>query len=245
MATYRCVQQRSILAVLLLTLGALPAAAQDVRWLQDYGKARAESRTTGRPLVIDFGTEHCFWCRKLETTTFRDPAVAALLSQDFVALRVDAGRQPALARALKVDRYPTLVLAAPDGTILARHVGYLDAARFRKQLQSALASVTPRDDKERDFRAACTAIAAPDYPRAIALLRKITRDGQTQPIQAKARQLLQEFERLSAERLRQARVLEAGGQDRAARAALAELVRTFDGTEAAREATQTLTARAR
>jgi thioredoxin-related protein len=231
-----------------VALGALPAAAQEiqqVRWLQDYAQAREDARVMGRPLLIDFGTEHCFWCRKLDATTFRDPSVAALLSREFVTLRIDAGRQPRLARALKVDRYPTLVLASPEGKVLDRQVGYLDAAQFCKRLQRVLACLPQQQDPEGDFRAACSAIAVPDYPRAIVLLRKVAQNGQGRPVQVKAQQLLEEFERVAGERLQRARELQASGQVAEAHAALGELVRTFDGTNAARDATQTLTARAR
>ena len=141
MSGCRFVQQGWVVAVSLLFAVALPAAGQGVEWRQDYAKARAEARATGRPLVLDFSTEQCMWCRKLEATTFRDPTVAALLARDFVPLHVDALHQPALARALKIDRYPTLLFAAPDGTILGRHVGFVDAGRFRDQLERALARV--------------------------------------------------------------------------------------------------------
>ena len=244
MSGCRFVQQGWAVTVSVLFAVALPAAAQQVEWRQDYAKARAEARTSGRPLVLDFSTEQCMWCRKLEATTFRDPAVAALLARDFVPLHVDALRQPALARALKIDRYPTLLFAAPDGTILGRHVGFVDAGRFRGQLERALARVpakAPAAEIEHAYREAGAAIQTRDYPRAIALLRQVAADGRDGPAERKAGALLQDFERAAAEQLRQAQQL----QPEEARAALANLVRTFDGTAAAREATQTLTARVR
>jgi len=234
-----------MLAVSVLCAAALPARGQGIDWRHDYGKARQEARATGRPLVLDFSTEQCMWCRKLEATTFRDPKVAALLARDFVPLHVDALRQPSLARALKIERFPTLLFAAPDGTILGRHVGFVDAARFRGQLERALASVPARpaaaQEAERAYREAGAALEAHDYPRAIALLRQVAQDGREGPTEHKARALLQDFEQAAAARLSQARQL----QPEEARAALGEVARTFDGTAAAREANQTLTARVR
>lgn len=243
MARYGSVWQGSVSAVVLLT-AVLPAMGQDVECRRDYRKAREEARATGRPLVLDFSTEQCVWCRKLEATTFRDPAVNTLLARSFVALRVDALRQPNLTRALKIDHYPTLVFAAPDGTILGRQVGYVDAGRFRAQLERALASVPGQAaadrGAERTYQEARAAIQGHDYPRAIALLRQIAQDGRDGPIERQARGVLQDFEHAAAIRLEQARQM----QPTETRAALAELARTFDGTAAAREATQTLTARA-
>ena len=53
------------------------------------------------PIVIDFSTQECHWCRMLETTTFRDPAVVKVLSRRFVALHLDAEKEADLAQHLK------------------------------------------------------------------------------------------------------------------------------------------------
>src|SRR4051794_6947539 len=87
---------------LLLVLSA-PARAQDIDWRSDYNKARQEALDTGRPLVIDFGTETCFWCKQLDQRTFRDPAVVTLLNDRCIPLRIDAQRTPKLAEALHIQ----------------------------------------------------------------------------------------------------------------------------------------------
>jgi hypothetical protein len=244
MACHRFVRQGAVLTVVVLLMAVLPAAGQDIEWRVDYRKAREEARATGRPLLLDFGTEQCMWCRKLDATTFRDPAVAAMLARDFIPLRIDAPHQSTLTHALKIDRFPTLLFAAPDGTILGRQVGYVDAGRFRGQMERALASVpgrpAPEQGAEQAYQEASAAIKARDYPRAIALLRQIVQGGGAGKIEREARELLQDFENAAAIRLEQARHLPPAE----ARPALEELARTFNGTVAAREASQTLTVRA-
>src|SRR5690348_2400912 len=70
-------------ALLLLAGAALPCAAQaqEIQWRYDYKKAREESVEKGLPIVIDFGTESCFWCKQLDARTFRDAAVASLMNE--------------------------------------------------------------------------------------------------------------------------------------------------------------------
>jgi len=169
--TYRFVQYKSVLALSLLVAGALPASGQEVAWCRDYRTAWEESRSSGRPLLIDFGTEACFWCRKLDATTLRDPAVVGMLNAGFVAVHVNAHHEPALARALRIHSFPTIVLAGPDGTVLDLVVGYTDAARFHQHLQRVLAWFPVPDQAEKDYREATAALALPDYPRAIGLLK--------------------------------------------------------------------------
>ncbi len=131
---------------LVLALAAAPVHAQGIVWLTDYNIARREAHDKNLPLVIDFSTENCSWCRKLEATTFRDAAVVKLLSQRFVALRIDGEKDAGLAQKLGINAYPTLVFADPDGKILQKQDGYVKAAEFTQIAQRALASVSPRVD---------------------------------------------------------------------------------------------------
>jgi thioredoxin-like negative regulator of GroEL len=117
-----------------------PAFGQEVRWRDDYNRARQEAADTNRPLIIDFGTVNCHWCRQLDATTFRDPQVVTLLNERCVPLKVDAQRSPALVEALKIAGFPTLVYAAPDGRILGFQEGYVEGPRLRDQLGRVLAA---------------------------------------------------------------------------------------------------------
>jgi thioredoxin-related protein len=210
-------------------------SAQEVQWRHDYNAARREAQETGRPLLLDFGTTNCFWCRKLDATTFRDPGIVAALNQRFVPLKVDAGRDAPLANALGVQAFPTLVFAAPDGRLLGSHPGYVDVAPFHELLVRVLGMLGNPDWMARDYQEAARALADFDYARAVALLRRITEDAQDRPVQHQARQLLQEIEQQAAGRLAQARQLGDRGQTAEAIASLLELLRTFGGTRAAAE----------
>src|SRR5258707_7308191 len=93
--------------LLLVTVGLIAplATAADpapIAWRTDYNAARKEAQDKGLPLLLVVGTEECFYCRKLETNTFRDVGVASQISGNFVALKVDANLEPAFAKALKV-----------------------------------------------------------------------------------------------------------------------------------------------
>ena len=139
---------RSYFAGAALAFGSLFAAAgsadaQDVRWRHDYNAALREAAETGRPLLFDFGTEACFWCKKLDATTFRIPAVVETLNGCFIPVKVDADRAASLTRALGVQSYPTLIFAAPNGSVLDRHEGYADGP----QMSGLMARVVQRVPK--------------------------------------------------------------------------------------------------
>ncbi len=126
-------RQSVILGVICFLAGS-PLQAEEIQWRVDYAAARREARETNRPLLMDFGTANCTWCRKLEATTFRDPAVIKLVNEQFIAVKVDADRSKELTAALNIQSFPTLVFAASDGKILGTQKGFVEAAA----LQSAI-----------------------------------------------------------------------------------------------------------
>lgn len=125
------------LAAVVVGLMTANASAQDVKWRHDYAAARKEAAASGKPLLLDFGTEACTWCKKLDATTFRSPAVVAQLNDRFIPVKIDAEREEKLTEAVKVDSFPTLLLVSSDGKIVARHVGYADVAQMSGLLGKA------------------------------------------------------------------------------------------------------------
>lgn len=123
------------LAALFFTSGV--AVAQDVKWFTDYTAARKHAAETGLPLLLDFGTESCFYCKKLDATTFRDPKVVARLNAGFVAVKIDANQYPRMTAQLQVESFPTLILATADGRVIGRHEGYADVGELTALLNKS------------------------------------------------------------------------------------------------------------
>ena len=221
---------------------AAPARAADpVAWRTDYVAARKEAAEKGLPMLVVVGTDNCFYCRKLETGPLRDAAVAAQLRDNFVPLKLDANKDPNLAKALRVQLYPTIVTAGPDGKIHAFIEGYLEADRLGDQLKRTVTAATTSDWAARDFEQATKALAASEYPRAVSLLKGITREAGEKPVGVKARQVLEDDERLAAGRLARAKELEERGLTQEALDTLAEAVKTYAGTQAAADAATHMT----
>jgi thioredoxin-related protein len=137
---------------LALGLFAGDASAQEIRWRTNYNLARQEALAENRPLLLDFGTEQCFWCKRLDATTFRDARVVKVMNEQFIPLKVEADRDTRLTDALRIRSFPTLMLAAPDGKILATLEGYMEAGRLHDHLQRVLAGVTNPERMGRDYQ---------------------------------------------------------------------------------------------
>ena len=212
--------------------------ADDIPWRTDYNAARKEAEEKGLPLFVEVGTEACFYCRKLESGPFRDPTIRKLLEKEFIPLKIDANREPMLARALKVNLYPTMLLAGHDGKIHAFLEGYMDSERIQGSLTTVIAATTAAYAKE--LQDAKLAFATADYARGIEMLKTTIANTTAKPLASKAKEVLEPIERKAALKLAQARALEAAGDFNALTDALAEVASTFRGTRAASEADEML-----
>jgi tetratricopeptide (TPR) repeat protein len=135
----------AVAGLLILTPPEILAGEKQVIWRTDYDAARKESSEKGLPLFLELISEGCFHCKRLEAGPLRDPAIVALLADRFIPVRVDGATSPKLVEALRVQSYPTIVLAHADGRIADVIEGYRDAKLLHEHLQRALAveSSTP------------------------------------------------------------------------------------------------------
>src|SRR5262245_18531970 len=83
----------------VLSFATTTQAADPVVWRTDYNAARKEAAEKGLPVFLVIGSDNCFYCRKLEAGPCRDAAVVAQLTQNFIPLKVDANKEPNLAKA--------------------------------------------------------------------------------------------------------------------------------------------------
>jgi thioredoxin-like negative regulator of GroEL len=215
---------------------AQEAAAAEIRWRADYATALKEAQEKNLPLVIDFGTPNCYWCKKLDETTFRDPKVIALMNERYIPLKVDGEKELNLVQVLRIMSYPTLVLAAPDKRILGTLEGFQDADRLHDSLQRALVSLAPADWANRDLQNAMKWATGGDFARAIPALRTLLEDDKAKPLHTKAGKLLQEIEQKAGQRLAFAKQLQEKGQLSEAIEALTETMRLFPGLESTKTA---------
>jgi len=236
-----CRRTPMIASALALTVWGAPAAGQSVQWRTDYNSARKEASEKGRPILLEFGTENCTWCKKLEQSTLRDPAVSHLLNDQFVSLKIDADRETTLTQMLHITQYPTLVVAGPEGKIIGVLEGYQEAAPLTEQLRKVSSYYAVPEWMTRDYQEAGRAILTCEYGRAVTLLKGVVHDGKERTVQVKARQVLADLEQQAAGRLARAKALHDRGQSTEAAEVLTDLLRNYTGTQAANDGGALLT----
>ncbi len=97
--------------------GQMPALIQEA-----LDRARDEEKL----VLLDFYAEWCPSCKRLQVETFQDPRVQAELAR-FVFVKVDTDAHPGVSKHFGVEGIPDTRVLGPDGTELARFVGFKNA----------------------------------------------------------------------------------------------------------------------
>jgi thiol:disulfide interchange protein DsbD len=119
-------------AVALVTIGLFALSNYvltpkvQLQWMHSEAEALAAARSSGRPLLVDFGAGWCIPCRELEAKVFGVPEVAQVMSERFTLLRIDCDREdedPSVAQVrerYQAQALPAVRVVSPGGDILAR-----------------------------------------------------------------------------------------------------------------------------
>jgi thioredoxin-related protein len=127
------------------------ASTGTVAW-KKLDDAMDEGFRTKRPVFVMVHAPWCGYCRKMEATTFRDPAVTKLLATHFVSAKLDgesdntvrwppkrAVSEADIAQAFRIQGFPTLLFLRSDRKELARVSSYLPANQMKMLLNAVLA----------------------------------------------------------------------------------------------------------
>jgi len=69
--------------------------AEDIRWYT-WDEAQELSKTAPKKVFIDLYTDWCGWCKKMDKSTFKDPAVVKYLNDNFYPVKFNAERRDAI-----------------------------------------------------------------------------------------------------------------------------------------------------
>lgn len=98
-------------------------AENPVDWYPWGAEAFAEAERRDVPLLISIGYSTCHWCHVMARESFSDPAIAAMIDEGFVAVKVDREEHPEVDSAYMAAAsaftqnlgWPLTVFATPRG----------------------------------------------------------------------------------------------------------------------------------
>ncbi len=112
--------------------------ASEMNWILDLDEALTKAREEDKPVLVDFsGSDWCIWCQRLDEQVFAHAEFIQWAKENVVACLLDfprkerkhtvsaeqAAKNKKNAEQYGVRGYPTVLVIAPDGTIIGR-TGY-------------------------------------------------------------------------------------------------------------------------
>ncbi len=130
--------KRILISVLLLTT---VAKAETIPFIDnDWRKARAEATSTGKYIFVDAYTDWCYWCKVMDKETFPDTQVVAFMNANFVPLKLEMEHNYGIRVAMKyhVSGFPSFLILTPDGKLVRKLTGYIEAKAFIEELKETI-----------------------------------------------------------------------------------------------------------
>jgi uncharacterized protein YyaL (SSP411 family) len=76
----------------------LQHAYNPVDWYPWGSEAFAKARSENKPIFLSIGYSTCHWCHVMERESFTNPAIAQLLNENFICIKVDREERPDIDR---------------------------------------------------------------------------------------------------------------------------------------------------
>lgn len=124
----------------LMALVFILSPAYAINWQYNLENALKSAGGKQKPVMIDFYTEWCGWCKKLDSDTYSDSRVHAA-SGKFICVKIDAEKEPAIANKYGVTGYPTIIFLDGNANLISKIPGYLPPDRFLENMNKVLSSL--------------------------------------------------------------------------------------------------------
>lgn len=124
-----------------------------INWMT-WEEAMQLSESEPRKILLDVYTEWCYWCKRMDESTFRDTSIAGYINENFYPVKFDAEQKQDIEFKGKVYKYmksgkkgfhelaavllngrlsfPTLVFLDHEHNVIQSIVGYKTPVQFEK-----------------------------------------------------------------------------------------------------------------
>jgi thioredoxin-related protein len=119
----------------------------DVDW-KEFNRGVELAKKDKKYIIIDFYTDWCGWCKKMDNLTYSDHDVQRLLSAHYISIKVNAEDEkqslvfdgktftyPEFTQYLGINGFPTTVFLDPDGKAITKVPGFIEKEKMSKILK--------------------------------------------------------------------------------------------------------------
>jgi len=114
----------------MLLFAAQGLAQDQIPWVADFRTACGMAAEQRRLVLLHFYSDNCGPCVRLEQNVFNKPEVGEAVAQNYLAVKVHAGKNPQLASRYHVNQWPTDVFVTPSGLEVYRTISPREAPDY-------------------------------------------------------------------------------------------------------------------
>ena len=150
------------------------AQHQPVRWHAWGAEAFDRARAADKPILLDIGAVWCHWCHVMDRESYENPAIAAIINEHFVAMKVDRDERPdvdaryqaAVSAISGQGGWPLTAFLTPDGRPYFGGTYFPPDSRYGRpgfgQVLQTMAQVW-RDRRDEALESAASVMAAIEH----------------------------------------------------------------------------------
>ena len=144
---------KNIIALSLIFLFTLNIKADDSLKWHEFKDGLAKAKKENKILLVDFYTDWCGWCKKMDASTYKDSKVVNYLKENFVIVKLNPEKDGSVhfqgneyklgefAAAAGVNGFPATGFFTSNSEFIRTFPGYMDADSFLDLLQKLVQAV--------------------------------------------------------------------------------------------------------
>ncbi|MCS6884390.1 MAG: DUF255 domain-containing protein [Acidobacteriota bacterium] len=135
---------RFIFAAIVILIFQQPAfCSEKIKWLDWSDEIFKRAEREKRFILLDLKAVWCHWCHVMDKVTYSDPEVAALISEKFLAVRVDQDSRPDLSNRYEDYGWPATIFFHWDGSEIVKRSGYIPPKEMLSLLKAIIVDPSP------------------------------------------------------------------------------------------------------
>lgn len=126
----------------LLTFGFLGENEKSIAW-KEFNQGIELAKKEKKYMIVDFYTDWCGWCKKMDKDTYADADIQRLLGSSFIAVKLNAEAENKtitfegkiytnmeFTQYLGINGFPTTVFFDTEGKAITKVPGFIDKTKM-------------------------------------------------------------------------------------------------------------------
>ncbi|MBQ0796323.1 DUF255 domain-containing protein [Zhongshania sp.] len=125
---------------------ANPVHAADnaiISWREWSPQVFSEAKKSGKHIILNVEAVWCHWCHVMDQKTYANPAVAAAIAKNYIAIKVDHDANPEIAARYRAWGWPATIFFNSDGVEIVKRAGYIPSESMTALLSAIVRDPSP------------------------------------------------------------------------------------------------------